>query len=186
MSDGGITVTKTTTGSLLLTDIQVMVHHQIPTYIPADKALNSVDLHRALGSGAIFQMLNTMHIKPQESPRAAALEDENRTLREALQKSTQQGNDLQRTMETLARQMEALTAVVGQIGVSQVVVQGVSPAAAQRATEVVGGDVPMFIPDSIVSPTADVQVQVQEVLSEDDSVSDAQNRLRQLRKGRAG
>jgi hypothetical protein len=183
MSDGGITVTKTTTGSVLLTDIQVMVHHQIPTYIPADQALNSVDLHRALGSGSIFQMLNTMHNKPQESPRP--LEDENRTLRDALQRSTQQGNDLQRTMTLLTQQIEALTAVVGQIGTTQVVIQGSSPAAAQRVSEVVGGDVPMFIPD-IDSSNTEVQVQVQEVLSEGDAVSDARSKLRQLRKGQAG
>jgi hypothetical protein len=83
--------------------------------------------------------------------------------------------------------MAVLTAVVGKIGSTpQVVIQGAQVATPQRVSEVVGGDVPMFIPDGIVSGNADVQVQVQEVLSDGDAVSDAQSKLRQLRKNRAG
>ncbi len=186
MSDGGITVTKTTTGSILLYDIQVMVHHQIPTYIPADQALNSTDLHRALGSKAIFQMLNTMHTKPQDTK--AALEDENRQLREALAKSTQQGTALQQSVDGLAKQMEVLAAAVGKIGtVTQIVVQGSTPqAATYQQSEVVGGDIPMFLPDTVLPSGTDIQMSVPEVLSEGDGVSDARNKLRQLRKGQAG
>lgn len=182
MSDGGITVTKTSTGSLLLQDIQVMVHHQIPTYIPADKALNSTDLHRAIGSKAIFQMLNTIHTaKPQDSK--AVLEDENRQLREALMKSTQQSTALQQSMNDLAQQVGVLAAAVTKMGSQQVILQA---APNQQASEVVGGEVPMFLPDTEVPSGESVQLQVQEVLSEGDGVSDARSRLRQLRKGQTG
>lgn len=182
MSDGGITVTKTTTGSHLLYDIQVMVHHQIPTYIPADKALNSADLHRALGSKIIFQMLNTMHT-PKPDPKVA-LEDENRQLREALMQSSQQSQALQQSVETLARQMEVLTAAVGKIGTTQTVtLTPAAYAATNPRSEVVGGDVPMFLPDTTLPSGTEVQMNVPEVLSEGDSVTDARSKLRQLRKG---
>ncbi len=184
MSDGGITVTKTTTGSLLIPDIQVMVHHQIPTFIPADQVLNSTDLHRAIGSKAIFQMLNTMHTgKPQDQK--GVLEDENRQLREALMKSTQQSTALQQSVNDMAKQVGALAAAVTKMGTQQVTLQAVSTVAVQPVSEVVGGEIPMFLPDT-VAPTGDVQIRVQEVLSEGDSVSDARSKLRQLRKGSAG
>lgn len=179
MNDGGITVTKTTTGSILLYDIQVMVHHQVPTFIPADKVLNSADLHRALGSKAIFQMLNTMHTSKPQDPEV--LEDENRQLREALIRSTQQGSTLQQSVEGLARQVEILTAAVGRIGTTPVSSSAVR-GADNPQSEAVGGEVPMFIPDT-ATHSGEVQLQVQEVLSDGDGVSDARSKLRQLRKG---
>lgn len=187
MSDGGMTVTKTTTGSILLADIQVMVHHQVPTYIPADRALNSADLHRALGSGAIFQMLNTIHNKPAEAL-DAALADENRLLREALKASAQQNNSLQQSVDGLAEQMKVLAAAVGKIGTGPATVVHVTGSAGLAASlnEAVGGDIPMFLPDTVVPSGADVQLQVQESVAEGDGVSDARSRLRQLRKGQAG
>jgi DUF438 domain-containing protein len=184
MSDGGITVTKTTTGSILLYDIQVMVHHQIPTFIPADKVLNSADLHRALGSKAIFQMLNTMHTS-KSSQDLKVLEDENRQLREALMRSTQQGSSLQQSVEGLARQVETLTAAVGKIGTVTATSSPGTRVSANPQSEVVGGEIPMFIPDA-ATPSGEVQLQVQEVLSEGDGVSDARSKLRQLRKGQSG
>jgi hypothetical protein len=184
MNDGGVTVTKTTTGSVYLQDIQVVVTHQEAVYIPAEKALNSVDLHRALSSGAIFQMLNTMHTKPADTARAVVLEEENRLLREALHKSTQQSANLQQSVEGLSKQMELLAEVVGRIGTERIVVQGPPAGTTVIANpDVVGGDIPMFIPDQIVPTGADVQVAVKETLTEGDDVSAARNRLRQLRKG---
>lgn len=190
MNDGGITVTKTTTGSLLLHDIQVMVHHQTATYIPADKALNSADLHRALNSRVIFQMLNTMTttsaVPVQDVSRSVALEEENRLLREALKKSTQQGSSLQESVEALGAKLETLVAAVGRIQTTPVVIHGGPSASTAFVSEVVGGDVPMFIPDNIVPKGAEVQVQVQETSSDGGAVSEAQSRLRKLRRGQTG
>lgn len=180
MSDGGITVTKTTTGSIFLQDIKVMVHHQVPTYIPADQALNSTDLHRALNSKMIFQLLNTMRASRAEPK--VSLEDENQQLREALQRSTQQNASLQQSVDGLARQMESLTAAVAKIGTATIVAQSQATAmAANPRSEVVGGDIPMFIPDAVMP--SEVKMTVEEVLSDSDGVSDARSRLRQLRKG---
>jgi hypothetical protein len=187
VNDGGITVTKTTTGSILLYDIQTMVHHQVPTYIPADKVLNSTDLHRALGSKAIFQMLNTMHTSKPQDTTTASLEDENRQLREALMKSTQQSTALQQSVDGLARQMEVLAAAVGKIGTVSVVASSAAPGVTVASrSEVVGGDIPMFLPDTTLPAGTEVQMHVPEVLSEGDAVSDARNKLRQLRKGQPG
>lgn len=186
-ADGGITVSKTTTGSLLLQDIQVAVHHQIPTYIPADKALNSKDLHRALGNGSIFQLNSTMFPtpkKPQEDPKMPFLEEENRLLKAALAQSTQQGNALQGSVDALGRQVQALAEALGRLAVSGPVVAG-SAAPLQAQSEVVGGDVPMFIPDMAPTET-DVKIQVQETVSESDSVSAAADKLRKLRRQQGG
>lgn len=189
MSDGGITVTKTTTGSLLLADIQVSVHHQVATYIPAEKALNSADLHRALNSKAIFQLTNSMPLKtPAPDVSRQALEDENRTLREALMRATQQSSATQLSVDSLKEQVQQLIATMGRLGSQPVVVQQVagSVRAVEAATEVVGGDAPMFIPDDIVPTSADVQVRVKEETSDGSEVSEAASRLRKLRKGQGG
>lgn len=115
------------------------------------------------------------------------MEEENRLLREALRQSTQQGHQLQASMDNLSQQLATLTNAVSKIPAQQtVVVQGAGAVAAQTLSEVVGGDIPMFIPEDLAPKDAVVQLQVQESSSDGDAVSEAQSRLRKLRKGQSG
>jgi len=197
MSDGGITVSKVSTGTFFIEDIRILVAHHEATYIPASKALASTDLHRALGTKILFQLMNSLPVqakKPiEEAPeRIVSLELENKRLRDALERSTKQGTALQESMSGLEKQMASLVGVVEKLAtappqVVQVVNQAGVPVVAAPVNEAVGGAVPMFIPDDLVPKEGvDVRVKVQEGVSEGGSVNDAANRLRQLRKGNAG
>ncbi len=184
-NDGGITVSKTTTGTHYIEDIQVLVPHKEPTYIPGHKAVSSADLHRALGTKVLIQLMNTLPLQVKPSPeqgRVATLEQENRLLREALAKSTS-------STEALEKQVANLVGAVEKLASAPQVVQVVGQAGAVVApvSEAVGGDAPMFIPDDIVPRDGvDIQVRVQEEVSEGTSISEAASRLRQLRKGQTG
>jgi hypothetical protein len=184
MNDGGITVSKTTTGSFYIEDIQVLVPHKEPVYIPGHKAVSSVDLHRALGTKELIQLMSTLplHAKPQpDQGKLEVLENENRLLREALAKSTSSTQALERQVANLVGAVEKLASAPPPV--VQVVGQGAASVA--PVSEAVGGETPMFIPEEIVPKAGvDIQVRVQEEVSEGASVSEAANRLRQLRKGR--
>lgn len=192
MNDGGITVTKTSTGVSFLADIKVYVPHREAVYIPANQALSSVDLHRALNTKEIFQLLSTLPQQgavPQEDLTNAALEMENRVLRDQLARSQQQGAALQTSMSSLERQMgELMGAVRGLAEAPRTVVQVAATGAVVPAqtTEAVGGDVPMFLPDNIVPTDAAVHIQVQQSSSSSDKVSAAASKLREMRRGQTG
>lgn len=185
MSDGGITVTKTTTGSHYLEDIKINVHHQHPTFIPADQVLSSTDLHRALSSKILFKLMdNTTHLpKPQEDK--VGLQEENRVLREVLALREQQ---LQGSVDALTAQIKTLASAISdmrQAGPVTVVQTAASHSNPASVAGVVGGEVPMFIPEVDVS-AAKVRLQVSEQTSEGSSVAEAANRLKQLRKEKSG
>jgi hypothetical protein len=190
MNDGGITVTKTSTGVSFLADIKVYVPHQEAVYIPANQALSSVDLHRALNTKEIFQLSSTLqhqNVVPQEDTKSVALETENRLLREQLARSQQQSEDLQTSMSSLERQMGELVGVVKVLTEApRTVVQAVGASVAAPTTEAVGGDVPMFLPDNIVPTDAAVHIQVQQSSSSSDKVSAAASKLREMRRGQTG
>lgn len=191
MNDGGITVTKSSTGVSFLADIKVYVPHKEAVYIPANQALSSVDLHRALNTKEIFQLSSTLQqqgVVPQEDPKKVALETENRILRDQLARSQQQGDALQTSMSSLQRQMgELLGAVKVMAETPRTVVQVAAGAAVPaQTTEAVGGDVPMFLPDNIVPTDAAVHIQVQQSSSNSDKVSVAASKLREMRRGQTG
>lgn len=191
MNDGGITVTKTSTGVTFLQDIKVYVPHREAVYIPANQALSSVDLHRALNTKEIFQLSSTLQqptLASQDDPMTTALEAENRILRDQLARSQQQGEALRTSMSSLERQMGELVGVVKGLAEAPRIVQMAPGAtiAASAPTEAVGGDVPMFLPDNIVPTDAAVHIQVQQSSSSSDKVSAAASKLREMRKGQTG
>lgn len=188
MTDGGLTISKATTGVFLIEDLRVWVTHKDPTFIPANQVLASVDLHRALGSKILVQLNNSLPLQTPRSmseQRILTLEHENKLLQEALAKSAKQGSDLQASMTGMEQRLASLVGAVEKLASNpqQVVQVLASGATTTPPSEAVGGDVPMFIPDNIVPSGAEVQVQVQEKVSEGTEVSDAVNRLRKLRKG---
>lgn len=191
MSDGGMMVTKSVTGVHYIEDIQVNVPHQVAVFIPANKALNSRDLHRALASKTIFQLSSSMVMQSVQPPdydrqRQMALEQENLMLKKALEQSNKQGAELQSSVSTIEQQMKVLLETVGRMESAPRVVQTIGPGVAVASvSEAVGGDAPMFIPDDIVPTGAEeVHLQVQEQVAEEDNVSSAASRLRQLRQGK--
>lgn len=187
MSDGGITVSKVTTGVFLIEDIKVNVPHKEPVYIPGNKAVNSTDLHRALNARILFQLVSTLPTQvasPSSDPeRFDAVEAENRTLREALERSSQQGAALQRSLESVEGKLGTLMAVVEKMASAPVQVVSAGVRAVQEPlSEVVGGEVPMFIPSEIVPKDADMHVETTAEVSKNDSVSAAAAKLRELRR----
>jgi hypothetical protein len=191
MSDGGITVTKTTTGVTFIPDIKVYVPHREAVYIPANDALSSVDLHRALNTKEIFQLLSsipqTSTAAPQEDLKNVSLEMENRILRDQLARSQQQGTQLQSSMTSLETLMGQLLTTVKRIDEApKVVMHQGAAGVATMVTEAVGGDVPIFLPDNIVPSDANVHIEVEQTSSDSDKVSAAASKLRELRRGRTG
>lgn len=194
MNDGGITVTKTSTGTMFLQDIKVYVSHREPVYIPANQALNSRDLYRALNTKEIFQLLSTLPqqgaASPPEDLKNVSLEMENRVLRDQLARSQQQGVALQSSMSSLQQQMGELLTIAKRIDESPKITvaqtAGVAATAGLVVTEAVGGEVPMFLPDTIVPTDATIHLQIQQSSSNSDKVSAAASKLREMRRGQTG
>jgi hypothetical protein len=111
MSDGGITVSKTTTGAFLIQDIRVYVEHGKATFIPADKVVSSRDLHRALSDKQLFHLTSSMLQQQAQDPRVADLTRTNEDLRRQL--AEQQGQ-WQRSVESLEKKLDNVLVAVSQ------------------------------------------------------------------------
>jgi len=192
MEIGGISVVGLAAGEHYLPDIQIVVPHRVQVYIPAEKALRSKDLYRALAQGTIFKLDGgTGYVQQQASASdlisSAALRQENERLNLELAMAQQQITLLKEQLKVstaLQGQMATIMAALGRIeatpkGVPQMMLQPQgSPVIAD--TGVVGGEVPMFLPDMTMPNTADVQLNIQQTVSED-SVTGAASTLRALR-----
>lgn len=190
----GMMVTKPTTGDpFFIEDIKVYVPHRQAVFIPVDKVLASRDLHIALNTKAIFALTSTINPgRAVEAPKAPApvsddkarmeaLERENLALKVRLAEAPK--------LQTLEQQMRALIEAVGRIEATRQVVTMPAmihnPAMAlSQATEAVGGDVPMFIPDNLAPADVSMNVEIKQEVTGSGSVAGAASKLRQLRKGK--
>lgn len=197
---GGLTVVGIVTGTHVLEDIQVAVPHRVAVYIPAEQALRSKDLYRALGQGRIFKLDGGFRSAPMGTPppspsnelqlRNDELEKENHRLRQDLGASERRNQGLQQALEALHGQLDAILNVLGRIEskdpVPLVLAQGQLVAASAQskaaAVGVVGGDAPAFVPDNIKPADAEVRIKVETSSSKATNVADAASKLRELRK----
>jgi len=202
---GGLTVVGIVTGTHVLEDIQVAVPHRVAVYIPAEQALRSKDLYRALGQGRIFKLDGGFRsapvgASPPPTPsnelqlRNDELERENQRLRQDLGASERRNQGLQQALEALHGQLDAILNVLGRIEskdpVPLVLAQGQLVAASAQSKAavvgVVGGDAPAFVPDSIKPADAEVRIQVETSSSKATNVASAASKLREFRKSGSG
>ncbi len=191
---GGITVTSVVTGTHVIEDIKVPVPFQIAVFIPADVAYRSKDLWRSLQQGRIFELKGGSGLAMRSPPIAApmgqllpdntskkliAFEVENTRLQEELAKTRQRNRTLEEEVSGMRGQLGDILSSLGRIEKSGGVV-GVAPAATAAASEAVGGEVPIYVPD-IKSDNAKASIQVERSMTEGSSVEDAASTLKDLR-----
>lgn len=191
---GEIVVAGLMTGGYLIEDIRINVPHQVAVRIPADLAMQSKDLWRAIQQRLLFKLDAGAGIYPvpvsspsDDNHRIAVLEAENKTLRQELDAERQRNQGLQvsfqglqaslRGLELSLGRMESSPRVYSQPGASPVVNAGTS------TPEVVGGGTPTFVPSRIRPETnVDAKIQTTTETSEKGNVSAAANKLKEMRR----
>lgn len=183
--EGGITVSKVTTGTHLIRDIQVQVAHKEMTFIPMNQVNMSADLHKALGSRELFQLSSVMPHKIDELPppppkgvvaeKAAVVmspvEAENRQLRETVA-------NLQKGVASLESKLDQ---VLDLLKKSPPLLTSVTPTAGPVVDDdVVQIAVPMFIPD-IEAKEVVGSITTTSEESDGSSISGATSKLREMR-----
>lgn len=203
---GEVVVAGLVTGTHLIEDIGVTVPHQVAVRIPADVALKSKDLWRGIQQNRLFRLnagsgLNIAAEVHAQPPANAAVQQENQRLHHETQRLQQENQRLQQENQRLAAELAAerqrndslqAALVSGLQGVQtaigklesapRVVLAG--PGAAQAGgSDVVGGDVPTFVPDKILPENVEAQIRPDKTTAEQSNVSSAASRLRELRRG---
>jgi hypothetical protein len=193
---GGITVAGVVTGTHIIEDIRVAVPHKMAVYIPAEQALRSKDLHRALQQGLLFKLDGGSGLRSDDQPppeaqpsgttRFISLEQENKRLMRELDEAHRREEGLKQAISALQEQLGAILKVLGRIEArpdpAPVVVQ--AGGTVVPLPEVVGGDTPSFIPDEILPKDAETNIRVQKGTAEGSAVIGAASRLRELRRSK--
>jgi len=176
------------TGTHIIEDINVHVPHMVPITITPEQMYRSKDLYRSLQQHRIFKLDCTPFrpesppfSAPQDTARLKAVEQENRVLRDKLQKATAQKEGLAVRLEGMQKQLETVLTTLGRIEAAGPVVVHSGGKAVAAATEAVGGEAPTYIPDQIHPENAEARITTEEDTTEGTSVSDAASRLRKLR-----
>lgn len=186
---GDYVVAGMVTGTHVIEDIGIPVPHQVAVRIPADLAHRSKDLWRGLQQNRLFLLKGGFSISgaPEgvtiETPEVPApnnnLVEENRRLCQELDSAKKENDALRKTLQAQEGKLEAILTAIGRLGEGQVVIQATS---VKAAAEAVGGEVPMFIPSDVKPKGAESSIQVIESTSEGDSVLDAAQKLKGLRR----
>jgi hypothetical protein len=159
--------------------------------IPADLAHRSKDLWRGLQQNRLFLLKGGFsvsgapeHLSVDPPPAGIDLVEENRRLVQELDSAKKENGALRKTLQAQEGKLEAILTAIGQLNVGQVVIQAVGvKEAAGAPSEVVGGEVPMFIPSDGLKPKgAETSIQVVESTSGGTSVTDAAQKLKELRR----
>lgn len=193
---GDIVVAGLVTGTHIIEDINISVPHQVAVRIPAEMALRSKDLWRAIQQQKVFK-LDAGHglqiaVKPTpastpdvDSDRVSQLETENKRLTQELALERQRNERLQDLLSGLQAQLQEVKQSLGRLEDGPKVVQVVQ--ASQQAspgavTGVVGGEVPTFVPEKIRPEAAEAQIRSSTETVEKTNVSSAVSKLRELKK----
>lgn len=188
---GEIVVAGLVTGTHLIEDIGIAVPNQVAVRIPADLAMRSKDLWRGIQQGRLFQLHSGagLHVAKGPTPtsnREAQLEAENKRLRGELDAERMRNDGIQSVLDGLQAQLQGVQMAVGKLGAAPRVVQVmpsgqvVAPVAA--GSEVVGGEVPAFLPERIHPDTAETQIRPATETAEKANVTSAASKLRELKK----
>ena len=179
--EGGITVSKVTTGTYLIRDIQVQVAHKEMTFIPMHQVNLSSDLHKALGSRELFQLSSVVPHKPEEVPPPKAvvektapispLEVENRQLKELIANLQKDFKSMEAKIDQILGFMKNSPPAVAVSGL------GGKPPVEDDVVQIA---VPMFIPD-IEAKEVVGSITTTSEESDGSSISGATSKLREMR-----
>jgi len=193
---GGISVVGCVTGTHIIADIGIAVPHKIAVHIPAELLLRSKDLHVALQQGRIMKLDGGSALRVDNKPShkseaalIARLEAENKKLRRELQEAQNREAGLHQVLTSLGGQLSGIQGALGRLETRQPVIQqvlatpgGLAANVEASEFEVVGGAAPTFMPEQIAPTNAETSIQVKHEEASQSNVSDARNKLREMRK----
>lgn len=192
--NGGVTVTGLVTGTHQIEDIGIAVPHKVAVWIPAEKALQSKDLWRGIQQGYLFKLDGAVSFRSDPDPPPAApspkleeLQRDNERLRRELEASEHRNFVLQQKMDGMQAQLGSMVTLLTRIeektyAASQQVIVAGPQAVLPPVSEVVGGDIPTFIPGNILPKNVEGGVSAHKETSEGSAVAGAASALKELRR----
>lgn len=175
------------TGEHYVEDLRLRVPYRTPVPITEVDFLNSKDLNRAAQQNLVKVVAQASIPGPMPSGHSPGLERKVEQLTAQLAESEKSRQELASQIETQGSQLSEILAAIKSIPAQTVVVHGSSSATngnGHKKSEVVGGDVPMFIPDHTPIGT-DARINMVESEGKAD-VGEAAKKLRELRKSQGG
>ncbi len=211
MSSGEVVVAGLVTGTHLIEDIGIAVPHQVAVRIPADVALRSKDLWRGIqqnrlfrlnaGSGLIFAADTSVPHPPPPIPPSPAVQQESQRLHHEVQRLQQENQQLRQEHQRLVVELTAerqrndslqaalvsglqgVQTAIGKLESAPRVVMVGPGASSAGSPDVVGGDVPTFVPGKILPENVEAQIRPDKATAERSNVASAASRLRELKRG---
>jgi hypothetical protein len=185
MTTGDITVLGMTVGLHMIEDIATGVPHGMVVSIPAEMALRSKDLWRAISQKQVFRLTTGSLHAPMVLPPTAAdpvprLIDENQQLQAALSAQQTQNAEVMAQLKAQADAIRALTETLANAPRTVVVQGNAAPNAAPNAA-FVDGSAPAFIPSTIKPESAEVRIETRVEEAEGADIGSNRDRLRRLR-----
>lgn len=178
------------TGEHYIEDLKLRVPYRTPMPITENDFLSSKDLNRAVQQNLV-KVVAQASIPTPAAPsqvNVQGLERRIESLQSTLAESVAARKELEETMAAkLAAQEGQLAAIlqaIRNIPASQTVVQGTNGQPVPKQSDVVGGEVPMFIPEHTPLGT---YARIQMTLGEGQAdLGEAARKLRELRKQQGG
>lgn len=192
-SNGDVRVIGMVAGNHVIEDLGRDVTYRTIVIIPEDQALMSKDLWRSISQGFLCQVPSAPYPNPTVSasvpdPDKPRLEKYAAELEAHVVRLVNQNETLKRQLEgSMHVHSEKLDEILKAIrsGVApEAPYQAVTPTV--RALETVDGTAPTFLPSEIKLRDIDAHITIQGEESTSGAVSEAADRLRQLRKERNG
>jgi len=184
-------------GTHVLEDIGMDVPYGVTVYIPADKAMRSKDLHRAISSRCIFPLPSAgMPASSAHKAQEDVFQERIRVLEGEIQHLRSENLRLRIEGDTLRAEKDRLgTAPLRDASVSEqkldailaALQKGTLPRGAVSSTALLEGAVdseaPLFIPSEIRMKDAESRIEVRKEETSSTGISDAADKLRKFRKG---
>jgi hypothetical protein len=171
------------TGEHFIEDLKLRVPYRTPRPITEVDFLNSKDLNRAVQQKYVKVVAQASIPTPVTSGNNPVLERRIGELQNALRESENAREILEQKIDNQGDQLTAILAAIEKIPERTVVVAG-NGASKAPVSEVVGGDVPMFIPENIPLGNR-ARINMHESEGEAD-LGEAAQKLRELRKRQGG
>ncbi len=188
MTTGDVRVFGLVAGTHVIEDIRMDVPHGREVIIPADKAVRSKDLYRAIGQKCIFLLPSQpgpQHTAPVSHVRDDVLQERNQFLEQRCRQLEEENKQLRESFRAAMAQQDRLDTILRAVQAVKlpetIFVNGHGAPASQ---EIADGTAPQFIPTEI-APKGEVEsrIDVNRKTGDAASISDAVDKLRKLRKG---
>jgi hypothetical protein len=179
------------TGEHYLEDLKLRVPYRTPIALTEADYLTSKDLHRAVAQNLVkiipyasvpgpYPNQQTINVNLQ------GLETQVEELRRALAISEKRNQTFEERVEQQGHQLTAILEAVGKIAdrpVTTTIINQSGNGSSAKSSEVVGGEVPRFIPDNIDMGEARINTQASEGEA---TLEESARKLREVRKKQAG